>query len=324
MSTQTLAQGSTISSKYGRLGGIQGKKMVPPPSHLLGAVVGFSNRGKSHFLQSHPGNFIFNLDASSTSNPNPQAMIWPGIDPSGNPCEQCAEGDAGAINDPSLGWIHRIEPSWDLNLEKKKMLLEMAKNDEPRPETISLDTIYGAIKQVMVWVTKNAVALGCASSPKESFHELYGESAWDRVYQEILNFGLDLRNAGYGFFYVIHLAEKMVKRRGNEEREREVGFNITDNFWLRLFPCFEIVLEIDRENRVREVIRPGRALPGGKVGPPTKVNEAYQQYVLVVDSPDVEKSNIVKRRVSRMPAKIDLPESNSWEVFTQAYLEAAS
>jgi hypothetical protein len=329
MTVQTLAVGNTVASKYGRLGGLQNKRMVPPPSALLGAIVGFSNSGKSNLAQSHPDAFIFNTDLSSTTHhPIAKAMIWPGLDSQGRPCEQCSEGETGSYLDDNLGWIRPCELTWDAMLEKKKLLIEMARNNEPRPSTIFIDTVFGAVKVCMPWIAKNAVSLGIWNgAPVADFKQLYGESSYDRLYDEIISLGTELRKVGYGVYFVVHLAEKLVKRKGTAEREKETGFTITDNFWLRMFPMFEIVMEVDVITKTRATKIPPKTveIKGVKtvIGKETTGTETYKQRVLIVDSPDPDLARIVKQRIV-MPGTFELPPQDAWAAFVELYNKHAA
>ena len=84
--TQDVAVGKTGAQKYSGLG-FSGQKMVHPPGQLLGLLVGMPGTGKSSFVQSNPNAFIINADGTSTTNPNPQACIWPGVTADGQPMD---------------------------------------------------------------------------------------------------------------------------------------------------------------------------------------------------------------------------------------------
>ena len=176
--TQDLAVGKTGAQKFSGLG-FSGQRMVHPPGQLLGLLVGMPSAGKSFFVQSNPNAFIINTDGTSTTNPNPQACMWPGVTPNGEPM------DVGGS---------KMVLTWDAILEKKKQLIHMSETGQPRPQTIVLDSLGPSIQLMKDWVTKKA--------GRENWKELDGRRAWDDVYDGLLRFSLDLRRHGYGFFYV--------------------------------------------------------------------------------------------------------------------------
>lgn len=302
----TLAVGRTIASKYGALG-ISGTNMVPPLEHLLGLLVSFPSRGKSHLLQSNPDCFIYNTDGSPTVYNDIPAQIWPGVGELGQPID----------TDGSY-----VSLTFDLMLEKLKVLKAMAEDDfKGRPRFVAVDSLGLMLPLVRDWVVRNAVPLRIMKEPVERWNDLHGPSAWDETYGAIVDFALAHRRLGYGFWFTLHLTQKII-RLNDETSERVVGVNITDNFWSRLFPLFDMIAIVDREEIVR-TIPITRKLPDGRTVSGGSKEETVRQHFLVVDpasAPNLR--HIVKHRVS-MPGKIILPETNTFAAFADAYNKAA-
>jgi hypothetical protein len=294
--TQELAVGKTAQQKYGNLG-FHATKMVSPPGKLFGLMVGMPGVGKSCFIQSNPNAFIINTDLSSTTNKEPKACIWPGMDPEGRPCK------------PTAGGHEPMVLTWNEVLSKKKELIAMAEQDLPRPETVVIDSLGPAIALVKDFVTKK---MG-----KEEWKELDGRRAWDDVYEHLVRFPAELRQMGYGFYYVCHLVNAKIPL-GDDRYVIRPELTITDNFYKRLFPLFELVaaFECDMGTRTEMVQQKNK---DGTAGPKRPRSVKYREYCLTVN--DESLSGITKCRVN-LPDKLQLPEVDSWSFFEEQYLSA--
>jgi len=290
---QKMSKGKPVAQQFPELG-FTATPMVHPPGRLLGLIVGMPATGKSYLLQSNPKAYIFNLDGSSTTNPNPQACIWPGIGGKGEPIDV-----SGA----------KIILTWDAILEKKKQLIEMSNRDEPRPETVVFDSLGAAIHLIKDWVTKK--------SGKTSWKELDGRRAWDDVYEGLLRFSLDMRQAGYGFFFVCHLVNAKIPL-GDDRYTIRPELTITDNFYKRLFPLFELVAAMEAKwiTKTKMVQLPGL---GGKPGPKKQETVKTKVHFLTVN--DESLAGITKCRV-KMADSLELPEEDAWSFFESAYVQA--
>lgn len=301
-----VASGKTLPAKYKGLG-FKDQHMHPGPGHLLGLIVGFTSSGKSSFAQSNPDGYVYNADLSSTTNPKPSATIWPGI------------GEDGYPIDPVEG---RIEPTWERYLAKRDLLVQMAREDVPgRPTCAFLDTLGMVLPIVKQFVVRNAVELGMNNKGASCWNDLHGPAAWDEVYTQLTEFGLSHRRAGLGFFYMLHLTTRVVQM-GESLHEKVYGVNITDNFWSRLFPLFEIAMAVFPET-VPEVGKREQRMPGGKTRTITETKEVHRR-VLVTDAygqGQPELRHVVKNRV-QIPGKVILPPSGQWPVFEKAYKDA--
>lgn len=293
---QELAVGKTISQKYGNLG-FHATPMVSPPGKLFGLLVGMPGVGKSCFIQSHPDAFIINTDLSSTTNKDPQACIWPGMDSEGRPCSPVAGGSTPVVL------------NWKSVLEKKKQLIEMAEADQPRPQTIVVDSLGPALALVKQHVTEK---MG-----KKEWKELDGRRAWDDVYEELVRFPAELRQHGYGFFYVCHIVNAKIPL-GDDRYVIRPELTITDNFYKRLFPLFELVAAFECEHGARtEMVQ--QTNKDGTPGPKRPRSVKYKEHFITVN--DESLAGITKCRVN-LPDRIQLPETDSWSFFVEQYLSA--
>jgi len=291
--TQDLAVGKTGVQKYSGLG-FSGQKMVHPPGQLLGLLVGMPGTGKSSFMQSNPDAFIINTDGTSTTNPTPQACIWPGVTAFGEPM------DVGGAS---------MVLTWDEVLKKKEQLIKMAGSNTQRPQTIVLDSLGPSIQLMKDYVTKKA--------GRENWKDLDGRRAWDDVYDGLLRFSLDLRRHGYGFFYVCHLVNAKIPL-GDDRYTIRPELTITDSFYKRLFPMFELVaaFESDWVTESKQIQMQG---VGGKPGPKRTETIKTQKYYMTIN--DEALAGITKCRVD-LPDRIELPQEDSWSSFEGQYISA--
>jgi hypothetical protein len=295
---QELAVGKTAAQRFSGLG-FTATKMVAPPGKLFGLLVGMPGSGKSCFVQSNPNAFIINTDLSSTTTEEPKACIWPGMGPDGSPCEPSGKG------------MNPMVLTWEKILEKKKSLIDMSQKGLDRPDTIIVDSLGPSIALVRDWVTKKA--------NKTEWKELDGRRAWDDVYEQLLRFALDLRQHGYGFYYVCHLVNAKIPL-GDDRYVIRPELTITDNFYKRLFPLFELVAAFESEITTKtEMIhlKNKDGSPGPK-RPKTVKKKAH--YITVNDE---KLSGITKCRVV-LPDRFELPSIDAWSVFEEAYTSSAS
>jgi len=293
MQTQDLAVGKTGAQKYSGLG-FSGQRMVHPPGQLLGLIVGMPGAGKSFFLQSNPNAFIINTDGTSTTNPNPQACMWPGVTKNGEPM------DVGGS---------KMVLTWEEILKKKEQLIKMSEAGQARPQTIVLDSLGPSIQLMKDYVTKKA--------GRENWKDLDGRRAWDDVYDGLLRFSLDLRRHGYGFFYVCHLVNAKIPL-GDDRYTIRPELTITDSFYKRLFPMFELVaaFESDWISESKQIQLPGI---GGKPGPKKTETIRTQKYYMTIN--DETLAGITKCRVD-LPDRIELPQEDAWSSFEGQYISA--
>lgn len=310
--TQTLSQGTTIASKYANLG-YTGRRMLPPPTGMLWLLVGESNMGKSYLLQTCPDAFIINADLSSTvvdSDEQVKARIWPGLDSEGQPIEMDEQGRD-----------KQISLSFDRMLEVKKALIAWPKEDPDRPRMVVVDSITRLIPYVKDDVAKFAQSrYHIASGDNKDWKELHGPAAWDAVYDAIVQFALDLRNAGYGVCMTLHLTRYNIQVQDNLWKE-EVDVTVTRNFWSRLFPMFEMIACLETKTVTEKEERTATD-PRTKKTFTRSVDVTKQARVISADwANNVDLRGIVKRRI-RM-GEVVLPDADTWDAFDKAYRENA-
>jgi hypothetical protein len=205
--------------------------------------------------------------------------------------------------------------TWDHVLRMKAVLLEAAKNNDPsRPETIVIDSLAAAISLSKDYVTKAA--------GKTSFDELHGKSAWDDVYNQIIDLANDLRNHGYGVYMICHMTQKYIPLDENKNIRVNL-LTITDAFYRRLYHRFEFVGAISKETRTEmiDVAQP-TSLKNPDGTPKMRIvkqAKVITKRFLVTSAPDVE--DITKVRVV-LPPTIELSASGAWEDFEREYRSA--
>lgn len=295
---QKLAVGKPITQRYKGLG-LAGP-MISPPSKLFGFIVGMPASGKSSFMQSHPNALIINADLSSTTTSNPTAAMWPAMDPkSGMPVEPYKSSE-----------VRTIELTWDKILQMKKDLIVLAnQDDDDRPETIVLDSLGSALALVRKYVTKKA--------GKSDWKDMDGRRAWDDVYENLVSFASDLRAAGYGVYYVCHLVNAKIPI-GDDRYTFRPELTITDGFYKRLFPLFELVAAFECEIGTETTMIETQG-PNGKKGPKRPSTVQYKRHYLKVN--DETLNGITKCRVN-LPDKFLIPAEGGWEAFEAEYLNA--
>lgn len=302
----SLERGKTLSSKYGNeLGGHTGK-MVAPPGKISAFIVGLPGEGKSHLLQSNPAAYIFNLDSSSTVCPDPQALMFPGVDPETGRLV----GDGGKD----------VVLTWDLVQEKVAVLKRLAVEGKPRPDTVVFDSLTAGVRLLKSWIPANARKLGIASEPKSEWKDLHGPAAWDLLYDTLVNIFKDLRNHGYGVFVIGHVVNAKIPL-GENQYAYKFELTITDGFWKRLYDMFElsavVYVEDGEEEKTTEVKTSVRGVEKTEV---RKVKVRARKHYLAVQKLDL--AGIVKTRV-KLPDRIELPETGAWAAFEKVYVDCS-
>jgi len=199
--------------------------------------------------------------------------------------------------------------TWDGVLQKKKQLIEMAEKNKPRPQTIVVDSLGPALALVKDHVTKK---MG-----KNEWKELDGRRAWDDVYEQLVRFPAELRQHGYGFYYICHLVNAKIPL-GDDRYVIRPELTITDNFYKRLFPLFELVaaFECDMGTRTEMVVQKNA---DGSNGPKRPRSISYREHYITIN--DESLTGITKCRVN-LPDRIQLPETDAWSFFEEQYLSA--
>lgn len=289
--------------RYKGLAGFSGR-MVQPPERIYGILFGPPGAGKSCFFLDNESAYIFNLDRTSTTHPNPKAEIWPGLSESG---ELLGTSSPGIL-------------SFDDVLAQVDALERLAKSGEERPATIVFDSLHSLLSLIVAWVPGNAHQLGLSREPVRNWKDLHGPAAWDETYKLITGIPLRLRNAGYGVWYVSHLVNRRI--RIGDDVEFDPRLQITDNLYARLYPDVEMVAYIHKEE-VQEIVEKPIVHTHPKTGERIqKIKRESQSRVVhrfTVEAPGLY--DILKARVPITPM-FELPREGGWQRFREEYQAA--
>jgi len=323
--TQTLEHGKTIAQKYGKLRGVGGGIFMCPPLHnQLMVIGGASSSGKSALLQSCPDAYIFNTDLSGVTTPTYRATMWPGFDTEGNPAEGANPGEQDSYEDKELSdqqgfpvHLKRVKATWNAFLEQKKILEQMADDNDPaRPKIIVIDTLTTCIRMCKPWVTEYF--------GKQTFGELHGQQAWGTIYDHLLDFGIELHSKGYGVCYVVHFGDK-IEGEGEHRRYIENVPTISDKLWNRIYPVcsFVAVVEVRRESfqedvAVKNLDGTPKLLGNGK---PRTRRESGTRPVHYLTFEHIDQRNAAKRRVA-FTSDLKLSSRDAWTQLEDEYSKA--
>lgn len=336
MTQQSLSSGQPISSKYTL--GFSGVSMVPGPTQLIAMIVGRSGKGKSYFLQDCPNAFIINTDLSSTpgKGKKPRASIWPGLRSDGTPVEP----NPTAPSDPEQGIPVKL--TWKRVLEIRDSLIAMAKdNYAHRPRVVVLDTVDTALDLVRDYLVETAPPFKDGRK-RTSFRDLNGKTAWPDAYDQIMHLARDLREAGYGFYFVAHLTDKyenesdlgtssaneVVSSDGPSRTLIRNTLQMSRGFQGRIEPLCELIGVVTAKNETHTEDKPMKMPNGDPIFDPAtkqprmqKVTREVQRHYLSF-SP-IEFAGVVKKRVP-LPDAIPLDADAPWDSFDNAYRSATS
>ena len=295
--TVTTHAGKLPQQRYASLG-FTGVRMIHPPEKLFGLICGLPGEGKSQFIHSHPDSWVCNMDCTSSLG-DPQATIWPGISSQGQAID--------VTGDP-------LVVTWEAVQAKVDLLCSLAKNNQPRPATVFFDSLGTWIPLLKDWITR--------SNDKKDWREMDGRRSWDQLYDMVIDTCLTLRRYGYGVYIVCHVVNAKIPL-GDDKYVFKPELTITDGFYKRLYPLFELVAAISTEwvTEQREISQPPIVKDGKTVVlKPKVVTEKRKRYLFSVDSETL--SGITKHRV-KMPSEFELPEANGWAEFVRNYTNNA-
>jgi len=291
--THALATGKTLASKYPSLGASVVTGRVPL-GRMLGLVVGEAGSGKSFLLQSNPNAFIINLDETPAVCSTSEAVMWP------------TPGVDGRAQD------ERGNPmvlSWKLVEEKHKQLIDLAVRNQPRPETVVIDTLGAAIRLLRPHI---ASLYG-----REKFTDVDGRLGWERLFDTLIEFGASLRRHGYGVFYIAHLSRKHIPLSENQHVE-EYKILISDGLYARMFPMFDLVVPITTTWDVIEESREVEVKVGDRIIKKTNVSsKKVRHHFATFSNPKLE--GIAKVRTMQPMETLKLPPEAAWAALQSAY-----
>ncbi len=315
VSHQTLAVGQPLHSspRWGALGGFS-DRMIASPEGVFAFIVGAPGSGKSALMQTCPDAFIFNLDPTSTTvpgepggpAPQPQALMWPGMSPEGF-----------TLNDAGVPFVL----AWSDVEAKCEILFRLFREKAPRPKIVCFDSLSRMIALLKEHLPANAASLNLAKENKSSWKELDGRARWDLLYDKIVDLCVKLPAHGYGVYVIGHLVNSVIQL-GEAQNIIKPELTITDTFWKRLYPYFEIVLVAQAFQEAVSIPdpawRPNPAFPREK---PRTIAVTRRRVYLTTGGPEL--SGITKVRVPISTVLLE-PASSAWSVFLAAYNEAAS
>jgi hypothetical protein len=294
--THSVTHGPTIASKYAGLGNaVSTGRSVP--SRMLGLVVGEAGCGKSFLLQSHPGAYILNLDETPAVCSTSEAVMFPTPGPDGRSIDE--RGNPVVID-------------WAALEAKHKVLLDLAKSNQPRPETVVIDTLGAAIRLLRPHIAK--------LYGRERFTDVDGRLGWERLFDTLIEFGTSLRRHGYGVYYIAHLSRKHVPLSENQHVE-EYKILISDGLYARMFPMFDIVIPVTAQWDTREVVTEQTVEINGKpVSRKVTSQQKIRRHYASFDNPKLD--GIAKVRTLTPLSTFELPRENAWQSFCAAYESA--
>jgi len=289
-------------SKFGSFG-IAHTRMWVKPGKLKAILIGEFNTGKTSFLGSNEAALIWNLDLSSTpvpsiDSPGLPAQMWPGLNPDGQPIN--FDGTPARLDYPSIKAMYA-------------QLLEAAKNNSPRPETIIIDSateLFNILRRETLIHFKKA-----------TWDEGRGEAMWEWLYQELNTLLSGLAQAGYGVWMVCHIAPEYITEDDGKKKTRW-AMTTPPGFFKRFYGSFELALELKKTlvPKKKEVIR-RIPMPDGSI---TELKELVSfnetEFVLVGENPD--RASLYKRRVC-FPIQLQVPPVGAWSLFEKEYLKVA-
>lgn len=325
--TQTLSAGVPTSQKYGSALGFT-TKMLPIATRMMMCVVGRSGEGKSYLMQSCGGAHIINADLGSTSNPNMVASMWPGMRRDGTPVipDPNAPLLKSGSPDPEKGTPFFV--SWQELLDHKDLLIEMAKDGwEGRPKMCVLDTADAAYAMLQMWMVDQHNLTADSDKQKSDFTDLHGMTAWPKSYRHLLNYGRDLRTAGYGFCYLFHLDDKQIHLSEKEKVWITDAPRVPENCFQTIKGHCEMVLQMALEERT--IYKEWTPKVNGKdkmIGGKKVVNktETGKKVVAVLTADPTRLRKVCKRRNLHFPAAIELPQDDPWGTYERVYDESVA
>lgn len=297
MAKQTLAVGSTT----GRWPGL-GMRAVPRALNLdsiWGLIIGEQNSGKSYLVQSNPNAFIINADDSPVVNPQGLATIWP------------ARNDNGQIVDADGSPMCL---TWDAIEKKKQQLIDMAKANVDRPSCVVLDTLFPAVRLLRQWVPRRL--------NKELWEQCHGPQAWDLLYNTLIEFGMSLRNHGYGVWFVAHLSRKW-HMLNETSSVSEYTISMPEGLRDRLSKTVEMIAPIQAIMERKVGVKQVQRMVGGRTITENKPTETVTiRRTICFQVPEF--SHLIRTRTIRPINDVSLDEGNPWETFSRAFTEATT
>lgn len=322
--SQTLAAGVSIPQSYGRFGA-SGANQVTPLDRALIMILGFKGEGKTSLFQHNPGALIINADGSTAPRPRlkpgevfvpPKAQVWPARDPKTG-LMVGVDGKPMTLDGAAV-------------MALKNTLIEAAEKNLPRPTQIIMDSVTAFVRLFKNYIVDQSVALGISREAKENWRNLQGQSAYDVLYDLMVDFTVDLWSHGYGVVWPVHLQDARIRVPGQDGQVLTVPgteMALTEKFLARITPYMELIGRVERRRRT-ETTTVIQKIPigGGKFTEvPKPVHTVVDERVLRFTALPNSEENHERILTSRfpMPAEIVLG-STPWDDFKAAYDKAAA
>jgi len=292
-----MAVGSPPAGRWSQLG----FATVPVAfdlDNVFGMLVGEQNSGKSYLVQSNPEAFIINADDSPVVNPKGQACIWP------------ARDDQGRIIDLDG---KPLVLTWEAIERKKEQLIQMAQSGVDRPRTIVLDTLFPVLRLLRAHIVKRF--------NKTQWEDLHGPMAYEKMYSTLIDFALELRQHGYGVWFVAHLSKKWVSL-DETKTVSEYGLSMSEGLRERLSKTVEMIAPVRAVHQTTTEVTKVTTKVGNKdVTRNVATSKPSIRRYLAFNDPEF--SHVIRTRTLRPLPNIELSENDSpWETFSRAFSEA--
>jgi hypothetical protein len=295
---QTMEFGRTRQQKWAGLGGHTGHS-VAPLTRCRAVLASPPKVGKSCLLQSNPDAYIFNFDQSSTVTSTPRAVLYPIV------------GDDGScLLDNGPGVL-----SFDLIRQKHAALLQLARDNRPRPSLVVNDSLTTMVNLIRPWIAANAVQLNISKDPVDDFKKLHGPAAYDALFETIVRFINELYQVGYGVITTVHIVNTKIQI-GDDVMKFVPELCASEGLWKRLYPLMEWVGILHRKPVIetfdKEVISTLRGVETKSI---RKESRSVEKVFLSVDN--AEYRHISGGRVRFEP--IEVPHVDGWAAVSKAY-----
>lgn len=306
---QTLLSGNPIGSQPETWGwGITRCRAIPPLSALWTVILGGMGCGKSALIYNCPNSAIFNFDRSqisTTREEDHRAAVWPWINEEGQTCDSNKQ--------PFLF-------TWERVMEKAATLIELAKNNRPRPRTVIFDSMSAALEL--------ATAHAMRHLPPEKQTQQAKFSLAANIYLQVALLIESISRAGYGVIIIAHIGEDNVEYTDPSKAEddpnrkyktRRLVVKLPSSIQDAILGKANLIVRMEKrlEQAVTTVID-RREIAGRVLETPRNTYVQVQKYFLL--TVDKEMPNIVKSRVAAtLPNEIEIPSTSPWEALNAVY-----
>jgi hypothetical protein len=297
--SQAISGTSTAKDDLMATLGYVGRRMIPGPKSCIGIIQGHAGDGKTTFFLDAEDTLILNLDLSSTPGDTvPKAAFWPGLNDDGRPVKPCKSGDPNDGTEMTFSYeeVRNIVGTLEQLAEK---------GAEGRPKMVVIDTLDVLQSLVMDYLLRNQQRLRLTNDEKPDFYAI-GQRGWTVMADEVVKLIKRLRNAGYGVWIIMQIAERW-KNDGVKDimvDDRLVAPSIIKP----LRTMSEMIFTLSKRQYKRTVKKGGK--PALETG-----------YERILSTEQVSLGAEGKSRRS-LPEEIVLPSENCFSFFEDLYLKS--